>query len=273
MRKINQAGIELIESFEGLRLKAYTDSVGVWTIGWGHTGPDVSPGLEISRDQAEDLLRGDLAKAERGVEEAVGDRATDNQFAACVSLAFNIGVGAFKGSTLAKMVRQGQAAQAADQFLRWNKAGGQVLKGLTRRREAERKLFLTPDDGDDEATADTQPLAVDPPADEPAPPEQATTTVEHHDFVQTIAGSETAKEIAKSGVTSIGTRVSTGLATGGLLSAADAFITQHYAVLIFAGGMILLAVIVVLFILWHKSQQQKLVAQINSDRTRQDIKL
>ena len=115
---------------------------------------------------------------------------------------------------------------------------------------------------------------VDDPVPEPDPaPIPAATTVEHHDFVQTIAANDTVKEIAKSGVTQIGARVSTGLASGGLLTAIDAFISQHYRVLIFSGGLIALAVIVVLFILWHKSQQQKLVAQIASDPTRTDVRL
>ena len=274
MRHINQAGLELIESFEGLRLKAYQDSVGIWTIGYGHTGPEVVKGLEISRDQAEDLLRQDLATAERGVEAALGDVGNSNQFSACVSLAFNVGVHAFAGSSIVKLMKAGDMFGAADGFMQWNKAGGQVVKGLTRRREAERALFLASlflaPDTDEDAT-DTQPLAVDPPA--PEPPVATATTVEHHDFIQTVAANDTVKEIARSGVTSIGTRVSASLATGGLISAVDAFVTDHYAALIFAGGLILLAVIVVLFILWHKSQQQKLVAQINSDPTRADVRL
>lgn len=192
MRHINQAGLDLIKSFEGLRLKAYQDSVKIWTIGYGHTGPDVSPGLEISADQAEDLLRGDLSEAEAGVDDATRGLGNDNQFAACVSLAFNVGVHAFKGSTLARMIREGHADQAGDQFLKWNKAGGVVLKGLTRRREAERKLFLTPDDGDDNDTAPLSPI--DTPAEE-CPPQQTVET--GATGTQVVVGSANATDTAQ----------------------------------------------------------------------------
>lgn len=171
MRRINQAGLDLIKSFEGLRLKAYDDGVGVWTIGYGHTGPEVAPGLEISEDQAEDLLRGDLATAEHGVEGAIGSGVNDNQFAACVSLAFNVGVGNFKGSTLAKRIRENHIADAANEFLKWNRAGGHVMPGLTRRREAERKLFLTPVNA-------MLSSSIDPPIEECAPEASSTPTTQ-----------------------------------------------------------------------------------------------
>ena len=94
-RRINSAGLVLIQSFEGLRLTAYRCPAGVWTIGYGHTGPDVNPGQRITPAEAEALLRGDLDRFESGVAAAVGNApTTDNQFAAMVSLAFNIGLGA-----------------------------------------------------------------------------------------------------------------------------------------------------------------------------------
>ena len=132
----NQAGLGLIESFEGLRLNAYQDSVGVWTIGYGHT-QGVQPGQTITQQQAQAFLQQDLGVAEAGVNK-LGLTLTDNQFAALVSFTFNLGAG-----NLNKLLSQGLAA-AADRILLFDHAGGRVLPGLTRRRQAERALFLTP---------------------------------------------------------------------------------------------------------------------------------
>lgn len=132
----NQAGLELIESFEGLRLTSYQDSVGVWTIGYGHT-QGVQPGQIITQQQAQAFLQQDLGVAEAAVNK-LGLTLTDNQFAALVSFTFNLGAG-----NLNKLMSQGIAA-AADRILLFDHAGGKVLPGLTRRREAERALFLTP---------------------------------------------------------------------------------------------------------------------------------
>lgn len=142
-RTINKAGRELIQSFEGLRLSAYKDAVGVWTIGWGHTDT-AKPGMTITKAEAEGLFDMDL----RRFEEAVARKcpvATDNQFAAMVSLAFNVGVAAFDRSTLAKQHAAGNYKLAQLQFARWVFAGGQKLAGLVRRRTAEAKLYGTPD--------------------------------------------------------------------------------------------------------------------------------
>lgn len=143
-RKINQAGLELIKNFEGRMLRAYQDSVGVWTIGYGHT-KGVKKGDVISSEQAEEFLKADLAEAEEWVNFAVTVPITDNEFAALVSFTFNLGYGNLVKSTLLRLLN-GDATRTvvADQFLRWNKAGGKVLPGLTRRRKAEKKLFLTP---------------------------------------------------------------------------------------------------------------------------------
>jgi lysozyme len=142
MRKINAAGLELVKSFEGLRLDAYRCAAGVLTIGWGSTGPHVKEGMTISLEEAETLLKTDLARFERGVDAMTEGVATsDNQFAACVSLAYNIGLGAFVGSTVLKRHKLGNHLGASRAFILWNKAKGQVLKGLTRRREAEAKLY------------------------------------------------------------------------------------------------------------------------------------
>jgi lysozyme len=148
LRQINQAGLDLIKGFEGYAraiagstdVKAYQDVVGIWTIGYGHTGSDVHSGLRITQAQAENLLRGDLATAERIVTNAVKVSLSDNEYAALVSFVFN--TGSLPGTTLLRLLNAGDRAGAADQFLRWNKAGGSVVEGLTRRRKAERALFL-----------------------------------------------------------------------------------------------------------------------------------
>lgn len=142
-RRINTAGLKLIESFESLRLEPYNDGVGVMTIGWGHA---IKPGEHFSKitvEKAAELLQADLKVAERDVQTAVTVDLNDNQFAALVSLAFNIGGERFRHSSLVRFLNQGKYLLAADQFRAWNKGGGQVMKGLVRRREAERTLFLT----------------------------------------------------------------------------------------------------------------------------------
>lgn len=144
MREINQAGLDLIRSFEGLRLKSYKDSVGVWTIGYGHTR-GVAAGQTCTLDQAMDWLRRDLIDAEKAVASMVTHPITDNQFAALCSFAFNLGSGSLLKSTLLKKVNEGRFEEAAKWFAPWNKAGGVVVGGLTSRRAAEAKLFLTPD--------------------------------------------------------------------------------------------------------------------------------
>lgn len=144
MRKVNQAGFDLIKSFEGLRLKAYKCPAGVWTIGYGHTETAVR-GMQISEVQANKLLRDDLAKFESSVSRLTeGITLSDNQFSALVSLAFNIGVSRFGRSTLLTLVRARDFGGAQKQFSRWNKADGKVLAGLTRRRAAEADLFARP---------------------------------------------------------------------------------------------------------------------------------
>jgi lysozyme len=144
MPKTNQAGLNLIKSFEGLYLHSYYDSVHVITIGWGHTGKDVHPGQVITQAQAESLLAADLAGSEQAVQHLVKVQLTPNQFAALVSLVFNVGPGCLHGTRLAAAVNGQRWAEAADDFLAWDHAGGRVLTGLTRRRQAERELFLTP---------------------------------------------------------------------------------------------------------------------------------
>ena len=140
--RINEAGLELIKDFEGLRLNAYRDAVGVWTIGYGHTST-AYPGQRITTAQATALLRQDVANFEQAVTQAVRVPITENQFAALVSFTYNVGSGALNSSTLLRKLNTGDTFGAANEFLRWNRAGGRVLAGLTRRREAERSLFLS----------------------------------------------------------------------------------------------------------------------------------
>jgi GH24 family phage-related lysozyme (muramidase) len=116
----------------------------VWTIGYGHT-KTAEPGMVITEAQAEELLREDLAEFEEAVTEAVEVSINSNQFSALVSFCFNLGAGSLFQSTLLKLLNQGDFQGAADQFPRWDKAGGQALEGLTRRRKAERALFLGQD--------------------------------------------------------------------------------------------------------------------------------
>ena len=143
---INQAGLDLIKSFEGLRLSAYRDPVGIWTIGYGTTR-GVREGMQITERMADELLLGDVAYFENVVRSLVKVSLTDNEFSALVSFVYNLGEGNLSRSTLLKKLNAGDKAGAADEFLRWNRAGGKALRGLTRRREAERALFLSTDHG------------------------------------------------------------------------------------------------------------------------------
>lgn len=139
-RRIGAAGAAVIRKFEGCELRAYRCPAGVWTIGYGSTGPHVSPGMVITQQRAEALLHEDLARFEAAVDQATPG-ATQNQFDAMVSFAFNVGIGALMKSTLLRKHRAGDFAGARAEFARWNKAGGKVLAGLTRRRAAEAALY------------------------------------------------------------------------------------------------------------------------------------
>ncbi len=134
----------IIKMFEGLRLKAYQDSVGIWTIGYGTTGSFVIPGMQISVEQAEKYLQDSLVTIEDEIKTLVKVPLNDNQLAALESFVYNLGIGAFAKSTLLKLLNKGEYADAAVQFGFWVHAGSKILPGLVKRREAERKLFLTP---------------------------------------------------------------------------------------------------------------------------------
>jgi GH24 family phage-related lysozyme (muramidase) len=152
--KTSKAGGAFIAAFEGVEVKAYPDpGTGgePWTIGVGHTTaagpPAVHKGMTITRDEALSILAQDLGKVERTVSKHVTHPLAQSEFDALVSLCFNIGDGNFGKSSVVRHVNAGERAQAGDAFLMWNKAAGKVMKGLTRRREAERHLFLTGDYG------------------------------------------------------------------------------------------------------------------------------
>lgn len=139
--KISNRGLDLLKHFEGCELAAYKCPAGVWTIGYGHTGPEVGPGHRITKADAEDLLRADLAKFEGAVSRLVQVPLTQYEFDALVCFVYNVGVGAFEKSTMLALLNKSDYPGAAIQFLRWNKANGNALPGLTRRRAAERELF------------------------------------------------------------------------------------------------------------------------------------
>lgn len=140
--KIGRKGIALIKSFESLRLKAYQCPAGIWTIGYGHTGPDVTPNLLITEEHANQLLAEDVGDAERGVSAVLKQSPTQEQFDAMVSLAFNIGAGAFSKSTVLKKFNSGDVLGASKAFALWNKVNGKESRGLIRRRMEEAALFL-----------------------------------------------------------------------------------------------------------------------------------
>lgn len=147
---VNPATIALIKRNEGCILHAYPDPAtgsDPWTIGYGHTGPDVHPHLSITQEQADALLISDLHKFEAGVDDLLDPNAstTDNQFGAMVSLAYNVGLGNLGKSSVLRFHNAGENAKAADAFLLWDKANGRVFTGLVRRRHEERQLYLTPD--------------------------------------------------------------------------------------------------------------------------------
>lgn len=144
-KKTGLAGKKLIKEFEGFRAAAYICPAGVPTIGYGTTrinGNPVKIGLKITTTEADRFLEEDLKTFEDVVNNSVSAEINQNQFDALVCFVYNVGGANFKKSTLLKLVNNGNFTAAADQFLKWNKAGGKELPGLTRRRKAERELFL-----------------------------------------------------------------------------------------------------------------------------------
>jgi GH24 family phage-related lysozyme (muramidase) len=153
--KINQAGLQIVKQSEGYAqlipgttsVRAYPDpgtGGDPWTIGYGHTGPDVFPGVVFTQAQAEAALLSDLSSAESDVSSAVTVSLNANEFSALVSFTFNVGGPQLRSSTLLRLLNQGQRQAAADQFMKWVNGGNGPLPGLVTRRTAERALFLKP---------------------------------------------------------------------------------------------------------------------------------
>ena len=138
--KIGSTGVDLIKHFESCKLTAYQDSVGIWTIGWGHTG-SVKKGDIWTQGEADNILLNDLDKFEGYVNQYVKVPLTQNQFDALVSWTFNLGPGNLKSSTMLTKLNEKKYDEVPSQMKRWNKAGGKVLCGLERRRNAEAAMF------------------------------------------------------------------------------------------------------------------------------------
>ena len=142
------SAFNLIKKFEGLELTSYPDTGGIWTIGFGSTinkdtGQAIKQGDKIDVATAERWLKQDIAEREKKIKGLIKVPVTANMKAALVSLAYNIGTGAFASSTLLRLLNSGADKKlVADQFLRWNKVQGKEVKGLTNRRKLERELFL-----------------------------------------------------------------------------------------------------------------------------------
>jgi len=142
--RTSQNGIAVLKHFESCSLSAYPDPAtggAPWTIGWGHTGPEVIPGLVWTQAKADAQLLADLAERELAVSCSVTKTVNQGQFDALVDFVYNLGAGNFEGSTLLKLVNAGDMSGAAAQFARWNRAAGKPMRGLTRRRAAEAALF------------------------------------------------------------------------------------------------------------------------------------
>ncbi|MFT8211626.1 MAG: lysozyme [Symbiopectobacterium sp.] len=141
--KIGQSGLDLIKMFEGLRLEKYQDVVGKWTIGYGYLiMPEERYLDKITHYEADDLLLKDLNRFEHDISTIVTVDINQNQFDVLVSLSFNIGTGNVRKSTLLKYLNQGNYELAANEFSKWNNAGGREIPGLTYRRKMEKELFL-----------------------------------------------------------------------------------------------------------------------------------
>ena len=141
MIHVSETCVKLIQRFEGCRLEAYQDSVSVWTVGWGSTGPDICQGTRFTQEQADKRLRTHLELVEGCLTRNVKVPLTQNQADALGSFIYNLGCGNFMASTLLKKLNAGDYEAVPDQIKRWNRAGTQVLAGLVTRRAAEAELF------------------------------------------------------------------------------------------------------------------------------------
>jgi lysozyme len=145
--RLTEEGLALIRRFEGFRETAYRCPAGVWTIGYGHTAqagpPKVAAGMKISEAEARRILAADAERFADEVRKALTRELSDAQFSALVSFAFNVGGGAFRSSSVLAAVNAGRLADVPERLRLWVKAGGRVLPGLVRRREAEAALFMS----------------------------------------------------------------------------------------------------------------------------------
>jgi lysozyme len=140
LMNLGYKGTDLLKFYEGCKLVAYQDSVGVWTIGYGHT-KGVYEGMTITQEQAEQMLLDELKEYESYVDDLVTVPLNQNQFDALVVWVYNLGPTNFRKSTLLKELNNGNYQAVPIEIKRWNKAGGQVLEGLIKRRKAEANLF------------------------------------------------------------------------------------------------------------------------------------
>lgn len=145
MKPIPKVTFDIIKRFEGRKLVAYKCPSNVWTVGYGETGPDIVQGVTWTIWQCEERLKDAVAKRAEAVDHLVKVELTSNQRAALISFVYNIGIDAFKNSTLLRLLNQGKYIDAAGQFPVWNKSNGRILSGLVDRRDAEMELFLKKD--------------------------------------------------------------------------------------------------------------------------------
>lgn len=154
--RINKRGIELLHHFEGCKLKAYKCPAGVWTIGWGNTfyedGTPVKQGDVITQERADELFMSILNDFAKGVRQSIQQPIGENRFNALVSFSYNVGLANLRRSTLLRKVNANPVDETIrDEFMRWNRAGGVVLNGLTRRRKAEADLYFLNEESQQEA--------------------------------------------------------------------------------------------------------------------------
>ena len=139
--RTSDKGMEFIKGWERRRLVSYQDLRGIWTIGWGHTGKDVTPGLIITRERADSLFDIDLIATENVIADFVDIALAQNEYDALVSFVYNIGRGRFAGSTLLDQLNRGNRTQAVSELLRWHYCDKKDVEGLVRRRKAEADMF------------------------------------------------------------------------------------------------------------------------------------
>lgn len=176
---VNKATLDLIKEFEGWEAAAYRDPIGIWTIGYGHTamaGPPVpKAGMKISRAEGEKILRRDMQQYEKAVDDAVKLTLNANQRGALVSFCYNVGPANFRKSSVLKRVNANRLNEVPGRLMLWNKAGGRVLRGLTRRRAAEGALFMRPVNTQDSTEAIEETVGVEVEQDTGKPAGQSTT--------------------------------------------------------------------------------------------------